>query len=51
MYTASLQHHDMSPAACLALPYIFTLSQKWYDFWKKIIELKMCLLISSTASV
>jgi len=38
--------------ACLDLPYLSTLSHKWYDFrGKKVIDYKMCVLISSKTSV
>jgi len=37
--------------ASLALPYFATLSHKWHDFQKKIIELEMCVLIFPTTSV
>jgi len=37
--------------ASLALPYFPTLSHKWHDFQKKIIELEMCVLIFPTTFV
>jgi len=36
-------HATLSSVACLALPYIFTLSHKRYDFpGQKVTEYKMC---------
>jgi len=37
--------------ACLALPYFSTISHRWNDFEKKVIEHKMCVLFFSTSSV
>jgi hypothetical protein len=42
--------HDviLSPASCLALPYLSSLFHKRHDFRKNVIEYKMCVLILST---
>ena len=36
--------------ACLALQYFSTLSHKWHEFWKQLLDTK-CVLILSTTSV
>jgi hypothetical protein len=43
----------LSPVACLALPFFFTvLCLKLHNLWgKKVIEHKVCMLISSTTFV
>jgi hypothetical protein len=41
--TPFLRHITSSPQGCLSLPYFSTLSHKWYNFWKKVIEQKNVL--------
>jgi len=49
---ASFQGHILlTSVACLALLYLSTLSHKWHDFHKKVIEYKMCFLSPSASFV
>jgi hypothetical protein len=43
-----MRHIILSSVACLALPYSYILSRKRHDFWKIIIEHKICVLIFCT---
>jgi hypothetical protein len=45
---AKRMHHILSSMTCLAALYFSKLSQKGYDFREKVIDHKMCRLISST---
>jgi hypothetical protein len=36
----------ISYIACSAVQYFSTLSDKWYEFWKKKIEIKICVFFS-----
>ena len=38
----------LSFVACLALPHLPNTSHKWNNFWKKVLEHNMCVLIFST---
>jgi len=49
---ASFQGHILlTTVACLALLYFSTLSHKWHNFHKAVIEYKMCVLSPSTSFV
>ena len=42
-----LHHIILLSVACLVQPYFPTLSHKWYNFYKKVIEYEMCVFIFS----
>jgi hypothetical protein len=41
----------LSSVDCLTVPYIYTLSHKRHDFWKKFIDHKISVLVFSTTFV
>jgi len=49
--TMHKHHIILSYVSCLALPYFSTLLHNRYDFWKNVIEHKLCVLIFCTTSV
>jgi hypothetical protein len=50
-YATHKRHIVISCVVPLALPHFSTLSHKRYDFWEKVIEHKMCVLIFFTTLV
>jgi len=49
--TFFLRNNIFSPVTSAAIPYFATLSHKWYDVWKRVIEYKVSVLIFSTTFV
>jgi hypothetical protein len=50
-HVMQVHHIVLSFVASLAPPYFLTLSHKWYNFLKTVIEHKMHVLVFSTTSV
>jgi len=50
-YARRMRRTVMSSVACLGLQDFSTISQKWNDFRKNVLEHKMCVSICSTNSV
>jgi hypothetical protein len=46
-YAKHMRCVALSFVPCLALPYFSTLSHKWHDFWKKLLNI-ICVSISET---
>jgi hypothetical protein len=50
-HATRMRHIVTSFMAPRSTPYVSTLSHKGYDFWKNIVERKMCVLVFSTTFV